>query len=1498
MIKVLKFKNMILYLFALVAICMGVSFISNRDFSFALTDLEVTPVGDVTYNQSTGEYEYTRQYDGSAVNISSLVEISMAGSPIMDSSLQYKKYIQDKTTELTEDLVNVGVYYVNITRSEDAEFNAVDVWVKINITRQLLNINNVKVFEDLLGEKEISLQENTSGILTGVANDREYDGSLHQIYAEITDNQGESLQVGYYYTISSTSGDLTTSEIKNVGQYLIRINVLNNSNYYIADIVISLEITPTEVVSFGVYENQNGEGIIVSSEEREGTAKNREYKLDESNHEIYAELFGLGGEQLNVKYTYYKTSDLSIPLESIVDAGEYVIVITNDSITSANYKMDKPIKVFITIDKYSSDHYSASEVSLDSYKLYVGQPISAIANKIVGSVYTTQDDSKEEITGRWDWKNPTVYLSDDTTSTSQTAVFIPEDPNFESYETTISDIFAQYLKVVFRYSKNGVYVQTSSQNIFYNTSINNATPAINVPTDYDIVLGKDFNWSISLDKQLTEADVDENGLILLIEKLTDIVYTIVYRDSLTGEEITDASFITRATLSQSAELKSSMKTGYVFQEWSYLVNGEYQSVPKIENKQVVSILYCLDLGLIDNQNKIIYVYAVWKLQAPESVIFENIQTNITYNGTEGITLKVVNVQSSIKDVEVYYSFVKIEDTEIIVKEFSKDNSYKINQVAQSGTYKAKVKFVLGNRESEVTESRQIKIQINPAEPLTSKNVKNISEYYTGYEMITDIELVGVEDEVLEKEVKYYYAKKVNGEYEKAEEMDGNPLNVGNYIAVVKANNDNYTEKTFEQVIHIYKREIYVSQNGYANVFYNSEEDKTNNNSLVIDQVNSLFLAQKTYTGNSQQIYSNVIYNGKNVDVDFIYCLSEGFDRSNSETWTVVDEMINAGTYYVIAKSGDPNLDIVFRVGDQPLPVVIKVDIAKANLTAENFGSASGPQLEQGTVLYAGQPIGEILDKVISIPTFNGKTVEGEYHWVKEQTDGSYKIDDGMDKTSANPDFSKTLMFFVGGKDEQNLNDIVFKVSVPVEMLTVKFVFNNFEGNIVNLTEEILYGRNANLPEEYDEYYHTDLTYARQHCYADTPGKKLVWEGGSYENIKSPTTLTAKLIDIIYTIVYQSNHSAFIAPTKTTLSYEDKEFLPSSPNAIQGYSFGGWQCKGDNLTGERIDISQINVREFVEKNRIEENDTITIYARYVLNAPEVTLTAENNILKGSYGDTIVLNIDVTEIIPSEGDTIIYSYEWFKGSYEDNTRIEIGKQQTSLSLKEVDESGLYFVKVMASDNSQNSNETMSQSLLVSITPKAVKVEFEGIRNDFKDGDPQNIQAYYIDNNGNKVKCENISGLPQSTLQKGSYKLIAKIEDSNYVALDNSNIVSFSVKGTDKKMDGIMIMLISFIAVAAAGVVVTLIVIISFKKGRLSLIDAKKEAEEQDKQMEEMVKNLPEEINEDQRNAFKNEDREKEMLKNLGLLTESVSKKKSKSSNKTPSKDNKDSGEKNDI
>ena len=86
-----------------------------------------------------------------------------------------------------------------------------------------------------------------------------------------------------------------------------------------------------------------------------------------------------------------------------------------------------------------------------------------------------------------------------------------------------------------------------------------------------------------------------------------------------------------------------------------------------------------------------------------------------------------------------------------------------------------------------------------------------------------------------------------------------------------------------------------------------------------------------------------------------------------------------------------------------------------------------------------------------------------------------------------------------------------------------------------------------------------------------------------------------------------------------------------------------------------------------------------------------------------------------------------------------------------------------------------------------------------------------------------------------------------------------------------------------IASIGLVVTVVVIISFKKGRLSLLDKKKQAEQQDRHIETLVKELDIEPDTDQLVAMKNQERENELLRNMGLLPEEQTEKPKRKRNK---------------
>lgn len=97
-------------------------------------------------------------------------------------------------------------------------------------------------------------------------------------------------------------------------------------------------------------------------------------------------------------------------------------------------------------------------------------------------------------------------------------------------------------------------------------------------------------------------------------------------------------------------------------------------------------------------------------------------------------------------------------------------------------------------------------------------------------------------------------------------------------------------------------------------------------------------------------------------------------------------------------------------------------------------------------------------------------------------------------------------------------------------------------------------------------------------------------------------------------------------------------------------------------------------------------SLALTARWTLNAPTVTLTADNNNV--TYGTDITLTATATHAA-----SVSYTYEWYKGGVKLD-----GEAAATLTLETVAESGSYTVKVTASDGSQS--KTVEKSIEVSI------------------------------------------------------------------------------------------------------------------------------------------------------------------------------------------------------
>jgi uncharacterized repeat protein (TIGR02543 family) len=173
-----------------------------------------------------------------------------------------------------------------------------------------------------------------------------------------------------------------------------------------------------------------------------------------------------------------------------------------------------------------------------------------------------------------------------------------------------------------------------------------------------------------------------------------------------------------------------------------------------------------------------------------------------------------------------------------------------------------------------------------------------------------------------------------------------------------------------------------------------------------------------------------------------------------------------------------------------------------------------------------------------------------------------------------------------------------------------------------------------------------------------------------------------------------------------LKVEGQKLIWVDAEFVYFYDEDGTEYKENRhgvITGETIDIEDIPAPEktgytldgWYEKGSSEPwdfaNDTVEgttkLYARWSLNAPSVTVTADD--LTPHIGTNAIL----TAVPAHELDSVDYAYQWYK----DGTPVQ-GETKNTLT---VSENGNYTVKVKASDGTIESSDTES-------APSAITVE----------------------------------------------------------------------------------------------------------------------------------------------------------------------------------------------
>ncbi|MGN0276013.1 MAG: InlB B-repeat-containing protein, partial [Hominisplanchenecus sp.] len=193
-----------------------------------------------------------------------------------------------------------------------------------------------------------------------------------------------------------------------------------------------------------------------------------------------------------------------------------------------------------------------------------------------------------------------------------------------------------------------------------------------------------------------------------------------------------------------------------------------------------------------------------------------------------------------------------------------------------------------------------------------------------------------------------------------------------------------------------------------------------------------------------------------------------------------------------------------------------------------------------------------------------------------------------------------------------------------------------------------------------------------------------------------------------TVAFETNGGSSIASI-TGKSWEDTVDKPENP-VKEGYAFEGWYQEStfetiwnfasDRLTGD-----------------------VTLYAKWTLKKPSVTLTANGGTMDANPGmiNAVYKNGDPVLTLKAElsnragnGSGIHYTCEWYKGGEELNITDEM------LILQTVDQSGTYKVEVTAHGADGQSSKETSREVIVMIDKATPEVTVKPTASDIKYGD----------------------------------------------------------------------------------------------------------------------------------------------------------------------------------
>ena len=192
------------------------------------------------------------------------------------------------------------------------------------------------------------------------------------------------------------------------------------------------------------------------------------------------------------------------------------------------------------------------------------------------------------------------------------------------------------------------------------------------------------------------------------------------------------------------------------------------------------------------------------------------------------------------------------------------------------------------------------------------------------------------------------------------------------------------------------------------------------------------------------------------------------------------------------------------------------------------------------------------------------------------------------------------------------------------------------------------------------------------------------DGGSEQTVAGGTTTITEAGSYTFTATDEAGNTSEKTITVYSVTVGEDEQLvvsggtitkPSDPTGEPGYTFAGWYSGDEKWNFENDTVDQ---------------DNITLAPRWTLNAPTVTLSADETSV--AYGNTVTLTATATH---EAGDGVTYTYEWYKGAEK-----LAGQTGSTLKLSEISHSGTYTVKVTATDEAGLSALAESNQVTIAI------------------------------------------------------------------------------------------------------------------------------------------------------------------------------------------------------